>query len=73
MEKATARKGGKKNRKFDRHRNRSPAAARYRNEKRWLVNKEKRERREALRRAKRGVIRGEARRLRRACLQPDFV
>lgn len=71
-EKQTAKKGGKKNRKFDRHEKRSPAAARYRGESRWLVNKEKRQRKEAMRRAAKRdprVPRGTARAKRRVHLQ----
>ena len=36
---AKSQKGGKKNRKYGRHTSRSPAAARYRGEQRWSVNK----------------------------------
>jgi len=72
MAESTAKKGGKKNRKFERHLKRSPAATRYRNEKRWAVNKERRQRKEAMRRAvKRKVARGAARAKRRIGLQPS--
>lgn len=73
--KSQATKGGKKNRKFGRHKTKSGAMARYRNEARWMTNKERRKARHAKRMARKNdrftvpTPRGMARALRRVGLQ----